>query len=133
MQVDLPPQTSQAVLALYMDRGIQNNSQIYARAGWRKDDRQKELYCTVPLASQRRGSTTYSPYSLFFLLRTVDNMILMLDGNSEIGAHVRGNLCYFICSKPFSPLFYQVRFYSYDKLNRSHGFQQMVTQKQVRT
>ena len=25
------------------------------------------------------------------------SMVLILDGNSEIGAHVRSNLCYFIC------------------------------------
>ena len=34
---------------------------------------------------------------LFFLYYTVESMVLIVDGNSEIDAHVGSNLCYLIC------------------------------------
>ena len=36
---------------------------------------------------------------LFIKMHTIKTMVFMLDGNSEISAHVRSNLGYLVCHK----------------------------------
>ena len=68
-------------------------------------------------------------------------MVLLLDGNSEIGAHVRSNLCYLIClrhliklrshksdlsEKTYFPLCVRTMF-----LSSNHGFGKLVFVKKL--
>ena len=65
-----------------------------------------------------RASNFRGQKAVGYFFAAVQIMVVILDGNSEIGAHVRSNLCYLIClwhllrahfSSPKTPIFIHVR------------------------